>query len=203
MQNIPDYLSENDEILKNIIQSTKIKINLNRIPEEDVYLSLLESIVSQQLSIKASDTIFKRFLHLFENQYPNPEKLVLLDTTALRSIGLSAQKASYVQNVAQFKIDKGLDFETLSKMTDEEVIEYLIVIKGVGKWTIEMLLMFALNRPDVFPIDDLVIRNTMIRLYQVESQGKELYKHLTKIADVWKPHRTTACRYLWASKDQV
>lgn len=201
MKHIQDYLSERDEVLKDIIQKTGTPFQWLASEEKDVYLSLLESIVSQQLSIKAADTIFKRFLSLFENQYPSPAELLNTSPLALRAAGLSAQKAGYLKNIAEFSIQKDLSYAYLSGLTDEEVIKHLIEIKGVGKWTIEMLLIFTLGREDVFPIDDLVIRNTMARLYQIESKGKELYKDLNNIAEQWKPYRSIACRYLWKWKD--
>jgi DNA-3-methyladenine glycosylase II len=168
----------------------------------DVYYYLLEAIVSQQLSVKASDTIFKRFLQLFENQYPVAEKLVEMDIETLRSVGLSQQKAAYLRNVAQFALEKGMEIEKIQSMSDEEAIVYLSAIKGVGKWTVEMILM-NMNRLDVFPYDDLGIRQAMIKLYGLQSEGKTLENELFSIADRWIPYRSIACRYLWRWKDAV
>ena len=132
---------------------------------KQVYLRLIESIVSQQLSVKAADTIHGRFLKLYGDQAPTPQQI--LDTTLqqLRAVGFSFAKASYVHNVARFELEKGMDLRTLHKMTNEEVIEYLTQIKGVGRWTVEMLLMFVLAREDVFAIDDIGIQNAMARVY--------------------------------------
>ena len=167
---------------------------------DDVYLALLESIVSQQISTKAADAIFGRLCSLFPNNYPRAEALLALSFDDLRSVGLSGQKAKYLQSVADFSIQHPLDRAHLDPMTDEEVVQYLTPIKGVGRWTVEMLLMFVLDRPDVFPIDDLVIRQRMVLAYPDQTTGltgRALYTVLHQIAEPWRPYRTTACRYLW------
>jgi DNA-3-methyladenine glycosylase II len=171
--------------------------------ENDIYLALLESIVSQQISVKAADAIFSRLCGLFPNNYPKPDALLALSFEDLRGAGLSGQKVKYVQSVADFSLTHRLDRAFFDPMTDEEIVQYLIPIKGVGRWTVEMLLMFVLDRPDVFPIDDLVIRQRMILAYPNQTNnltGKALYKVLFEIADVWRPYRTTASRYLWRWK---
>ena len=167
----------------------------------DVYFGLLQSIASQQLSVKAADTIFKRFLAIFPAAYPEPEILVNTPQESLRAVGLSNQKAQYMRNTAIFFIEHQLFQKDWSSFSDDEVVKLLSSIKGVGKWTVEMILMFVLRRPDVFPIDDLGVRQAMIRLYEVELEGKAQYQKLTEIAEAWRPYRTYACRYLWRWKD--
>lgn len=166
----------------------------------DVYVALLESIVSQQISTKAADAIFGRLCGLFPNNFPKAEALLALSFEDLRSVGLSGQKAKYMQSVADFSLLHPLDKAHLDPLTDEEVVQYLLPIKGVGRWTVEMLLMFVLDRPDVFPIDDLVIRQRMVLAYPDQTEGltgRALYTVLHRIAEPWRPYRTTACRYLW------
>lgn len=168
-----------------------------------IYVALLESIVSQQISVKAADAIFTRFRALFADNYPHADQLLVKTSEELRSAGLSFQKIGYLQSVAAFKLDKGIDHAHLDPLTDEEIVQYLLPIRGVGRWTVEMLLMFVLDRPDVFPIDDLVIRQKMIRAYPNRTEGltgRALYRELHAIADAWRPYRTTACRYLWRWK---
>ncbi len=172
-------------------------------PSGRIYYDLLESIVSQQLSVKAATTIFNRFCSIFPDNYPHPELLIQVETTRLREAGLSNQKAGYLQNVAHFSLNNDLENHKWDQMTDEEIIEFLSQIKGVGKWTVQMLLMFTLGRPDVFPIDDLGIQQAMIRLYQIDETGKDLKKKMLEIAAPWQPWRTVACRYLWRWKDAV
>ncbi|MBC8111922.1 MAG: DNA-3-methyladenine glycosylase 2 family protein [Verrucomicrobia bacterium] len=191
------HLSQ-DEILSPLIENIILP---EREASQDLYLALLRSVVSQQLSVKAAATIFKRFLQLFENEYPEATQLLQIDNPTLRNAGLSAQKTAYLKNIATFYVEKGLDYQTISQQTDEELIAYLTEIKGIGKWTVEMLLMFTLNRPDVFPADDLGIQNAMKKLYQLSASGKLLKKKMLEIAEKWQPYRTTACLYLWHWKD--
>ncbi len=172
-------------------------------PSGRVYYDLLESIVSQQLSVKVADVIFKRFTALFSDQYPHPEKLLELEFDRLRSVGLSAQKASYLQNVARFALEHNLDSIEWHHKSDAEIISLLTQIKGVGTWTVQMLLMFSLGRPDIFPVDDLGIQQAMQRLFKIEEQNPRLLKQQMIVhAEPWRPYRTIACRYLWRWKDQ-
>ncbi len=163
---------------------------------------LCASIMSQQLSTKVADVIYRRFLALYNDKEPSPQQIIEMPFDALRSIGLSNAKTNYVKNVARFEIDFGMSAAKLNKMSNEEVIEYLTQIKGVGRWTVEMLLMFALGREDVFAVDDLGIQNAMIKLYRLDNSDKKLLKEkLIKISDKWSPYRTYACLHLWQWKD--
>lgn len=171
-------------------------------PSGKVYYALLESIVSQQLSVKVADVIFKRFIALFPDQYPHPELVISFELEQLRNVGLSAQKAGYIKNVAQFAIDHDLERIAWSNMSDEEILDFLTQIKGVGKWTVQMLLMFTLARPDIFPVDDLGIQQAMKRLFNIEEENTRLLKlKMLELAEPWKPWRTVASRYLWRWKD--
>ncbi|HAD14344.1 MAG TPA: DNA-3-methyladenine glycosylase 2 family protein [Saprospirales bacterium] len=171
-------------------------------PSGRVYYDLLESIVSQQLSVKVADVIFKRFTALFSDQYPHPEKLLELEIDTLRSVGLSAQKAGYLQNVAKFALEHNLDAIEWHNKSDAEIIALLTQIKGVGTWTVQMLLMFTLGRPDIFPVDDLGIQQAMQRLFKIEEQNPRLLKQQMILhAEPWRPYRTIACRILWRWKD--
>jgi DNA-3-methyladenine glycosylase II len=183
-----------DPILKEIIlNSNEIKPSL----ELDIYHYLLDSIVSQQLSIKVADIIFNRFLDLFSERYPHPKLLLNMDDETLRNVGLSYRKASYLKNVAQFTLENNLDFEHIQKQSDTDLMDLFIQIKGVGKWTVQMLLMFPLDRDDVFPVDDLGIQTNMKKIYKLTSEKKELKKELIKIAENWKPYRSLASKYIW------
>lgn len=170
---------------------------------EDLYYKLLSSIVSQQLSTKVAATIFRRFTQLFPDQYPLPQLVLDASDELLRSAGLSFQKIGYVRNVAAFAADCNLNHATIDAMEDEILIKHLTQIKGVGRWTVEMLLMFALERPDVFPVDDLGIQNAMKRHYGLEESGKALRLKMQEIAENWRPYRTVASKYLWQSLDNV
>ena len=173
-------------------------------PEEpDFYLTLLRSVVGQQLSVKAAATIFARFINLFPSQYPNPEEVLLLLDEQLRGVGLSGQKSGYVRAVAEFKLAGELEPEVISHLEDEALIKHLTSIKGVGRWTAEMLLMFALEREDVFPLDDLGIQNAMKKRYGLTTEKKALRQEMLAIAESWKPYRTLASKYLWKSLNNV
>lgn len=188
-----------DKRLKKVIDAVG---TIKNSKQEDLYFSLIRAIVSQQLSVKAAATIFARFLQLFKDQYPHPKEVLKIKDETLRAAGLSYQKASYLKNIAQFSIEKTLDYAKLKSMKDDELVEYLVQIKGVGRWTVEMLLMFSLGREDVFPKDDLGIQNGIKKLYNIEPLNKkDLFTQMEVIAEKWKPYRTLASKYLWRYKD--
>jgi DNA-3-methyladenine glycosylase II len=165
---------------------------------------LCASIMSQQLSTKVAAVIHNRFIELYGGKEPAPEQIIATSPATLRAIGLSNAKVSYVQNVARFALEQGMDHKKLSKMDNEEVIVYLTQIKGVGRWTAEMLLMFALGREDVFAIDDLGIQNAMIGLYKLNREDKKVFREkMLTISQKWSPYRTYACLHLWRWKDNV
>lgn len=188
-----------DKILEPVIRKHgPVELSTNR----NVFWYLCSSIISQQLSVSAARTIKSRFLNLNENKIPLPEELLRIETEMMRQAGLSEAKSCYLKNVASFAIDKGLTYGKLNKMENEEVIEYLTEIKGVGRWTAEMVLMFSLGREDVFPVDDGGIIAAMKNLYGISSPDKK--KRITqmqKIAENWVPYRSYACMYLWKFKD--
>lgn len=189
-----------DEVLHKAISGLgrEVKPELNI----DIYYSLLGSIVSQQLSTKVVKIIWRRFTDLFEDGYPDAESLLSKEHDLLRSIGLSNNKARYVKNVAEFKLANDMSFDFLQSIEDEEIIKYLTVIKGVGRWTVQMILMFPMDRPNVFPVDDLGIQNAMKALYNIKLEKKELKIKMNEIADVWHPHKTVASKYLWELADK-
>ena len=197
-EQIKNYLLSRDKRLSSVIESCRFPRSRNN---HDIHHALLSSIVSQQLSIKAADAIFNRFLDLFDNRSPSPEKIIKLKAPTLRKVGLSQQKAGYIKNVAKFAIqDDGLNYSQLRKMTNEDLITHLTQIKGVGRWTVEMLLMFAFDRKDVFACDDLGIQQAMKKLYDIEHNDKVLKNRMIEIAENWRPYRTIACKYLWQWK---
>lgn len=192
------HLSKDKKLNQAISQVGRLEISKGK----NVFLSLCRSIMSQQLSTKVADIIYKRFLDLFEGKNPTAQQVLNLKPETLRAIGLSNAKVNYVQNVARFELEKGMSFKVLDKMSNEEVIEYLTEIKGVGRWTVEMLLMFTLGREDVFSVDDLGIQQAIVKLYNIKiSDPKTIKKKMLKISERWTPFRTYACMYLWRFKD--
>ncbi|WP_338793729.1 DNA-3-methyladenine glycosylase 2 family protein [Bernardetia sp. MNP-M8] len=171
--------------------------------EVNVMTALIKSIVSQQLSVKAANTIYKRFLDLFDGVSPNATILLETDAEILKSVGLSKQKMTYIREVALFSQNNDISIELINQKNNEEVIKYLTQIKGVGRWTVEMLLMFTLWRPDVFPVADLGIQQAMQKLLKTDEKGKELIKLMHLHSEKWKPYRTFAAMYLWKWKDSA
>ncbi len=202
MKTKTDYIAHlsKDKNLKKIIGSENISLKRYN----NICQRLCASIMSQQLSTKVADVIHKRFLNLFNDEEPTPEMILKIKPETLRSIGLSNAKVSYVHNVARFAVEKGMYAKTLNKMSNEKVIEYLTEIKGVGRWTVEMLLMFTLGREDVFAVDDLGIQNSMIEHYKLDRGDKKKFREeMLKISEKWSPYRTYACLHLWRWKDTV
>lgn len=169
--------------------------------QKNLCLYLCYSIMSQQLSTKVAKVIKQRFLDLYGGE-PTVQQILDTPFEKLRGIGLSNAKVGYVQNVARFELEHGMDHKKLSKMDNEEVITYLTQIKGVGRWTTEMLLMFALCREDLFAIDDLGLQQAVVGLYGLNNRKKKTRDAaIMKIAEQWAPYRTYACMYLWRWKD--
>jgi DNA-3-methyladenine glycosylase II len=188
-----------DKILKRLIKEHG---EMELAKKKNAYLHLCLSILSQQLSTKVARVIKDRFLQLYEGKFPTPQQIIDTPVTTLRGIGFSNAKASYIHNVARFAMEQGMEDRKLNKMSDDEVIEYLVPIKGVGRWTVEMLLMFTLGREDVFAVDDLGIQNAMVNLYGIDKTDKKKMKaEMLEIAEGWKPFRSYACLYLWKSLD--
>ncbi|MFM2207024.1 MAG: hypothetical protein RL213_999 [Bacteroidota bacterium] len=169
---------------------------------KDVCLYLCRSIVAQQLSTKVAGIIESRLNGLLPPSVPTPEAVLSLSKARLRAIGLSATKADYLHNVARYFRDLALEDAVFRKLDDESVVQLLTEIKGVGRWTAEMTLMFSLGRQDVFSPDDYGIQQAMIRLYGLGSGSRSmLKKEMERIAMAWSPYRTFACLHLWKSKD--
>jgi DNA-3-methyladenine glycosylase II len=191
------HLQKDKKLAKIIVEPVKELRILKNIP-----LTLIASIVSQQLSTKVAQVIHKRFLGLYDNKEPTLQQVLDTPLTTFRSIGLSNAKTTYVHNVAKFYIEHNITDKKLNAMSNEEVIELLTQIKGVGRWTVEMLLMFTLGREDIFAIDDMGIQQSMIKLYKLNAlDKKQLREKLIKISSKWSPYRTYACIYLWKWKD--
>ena len=173
-------------------------------PRNNIYLHLCYSIMSQQLSTKVADVFHRRFLDLYKGKEPTAKQISVTPFETLRGIGLSNAKANYVLNVSRFFIEEKITDTKLNKMSNEELIKYLSKIKGVGQWTVEMILMFTLGREDIFAVDDLGIQQAICKLYKVDSTDKKAMKErMLKISAKWSPYRTYACRYLWGWKDNV
>jgi DNA-3-methyladenine glycosylase II len=190
-----------DEVMARLIEEhgALVREDLKHEGPHDAYGALLRSIVGQQLSTKAARTIYGRMLELFDGHAPTPQQLLAVDPDRIRAAGLSRPKINYLRDLARHVEDGELQLELLDDLPDDEVIEQLTAVKGIGEWSAHMFLMFHLGRPDVLPVGDQGIR----RAVQVQYGLRKLPdpKRLERIARPWRPYRTLACLYLWSSLD--
>lgn len=196
-----EHLKKNDPVIAGMITPDLIP---TIVPHKNYYQELVESIVSQQLSVKAAATIFKRFLALFpSSDFPTPEQILTKDVEEFRAVGLSRQKGSYIQDLALKVIEGEVQFSHLDGLSNEEVIAELTKIKGVGVWTVHMFLMFCMGRLDVLPTGDLGIKNGIYKLYNLAE--KPAPDEMLEIAkkNNWHPYETVASWYVWRSLDNM
>ena len=171
---------------------------LASVARADPFHALLQAIIAQQLSSKAAKTIEGRFSAIFDGN-PTPAAVVRTSDDRLRAVSISPQKLKYIRDLCARILDGSLKLESLAVLPDDEVIVALTSVKGIGRWTAEMFLMFRLNRPDVLPVGDLGIVKAVQRAYKLRTVPSA--ERLTRIGETWRPYRSVACWYLWASLD--
>lgn len=165
----------------------------------DPFKALLHAIIAQQLSMKAAATIERRFAALCRGGVPTPDQVAALSDEQIRGVGVSAQKLRYIRDLC-VRIESGaLALESLDTLPDPDVIDRLTQVTGIGRWTAEMFLIFRLHRPDVLPVGDLGIIKAVQRAYGLRKAPSP--ERLTRIGESWRPYRSVACWYLWASLD--
>jgi DNA-3-methyladenine glycosylase II len=170
-------------------------------PHKNYYQDLVESIIGQQLSVKAAASIRNRFKELFGGHLPSPEEILTKTEDELRSVGFSGAKARYVRDLAQHVIDGKVEFKHLPDLSDDAIIAELTDVKGIGEWTVHMFLMFAMGRPDVLAYGDLGIRNGIKELYSLDrAPSPQEVKDIAK-QNNWHPYASVACWYIWAFLD--
>jgi DNA-3-methyladenine glycosylase II len=184
------------ERLGKIDLATRLKRRSEERPP-DAYGALLRAIVGQQLSTKAARTIYGRVLELFEGTTPSPEQLLEADESDLRGAGLSGRKVEYIRDLASHVIEGELELDRLDQLEDDEVIEEIVAVRGLGVWTAEMFLMFHLERPDVLSGGDLGIRKAVQIEYGLEEMPAPA--KVLEIGEPWRPQRSLASLYLWES----
>ncbi len=168
---------------------------------KNVFQSLARSIIYQQLSGKAANTILKRFIALFPGKkFPTPEDVLKISATKMRTAGVSAQKAGYLKDLALKCTDGTIEPKKFPKMSDAEIIEHVTAVKGIGEWTAHMFMMFTLARPDILPTGDLGIRKGFQKLFGLKSMPSP--ERMDKLAVAWSGHRTLASLYLWRLVDE-
>ena len=165
------------------------------------YQSLFRALLYQQLAGAAAATIERRLLALFEGRVPEPLELLATPFETLRSVGLSRQKASYMHSLAEHFSNGEVSNRTIARMADDAVIERVTQIKGIGRWTADMLLLFSLGRPDVLPVGDLGVQKAVEDLYKLDKLPDPAT--MTEIAEPWRPYRSVASWYLWRSRDTL
>lgn len=192
-----EHLSLADRRLARVIESVgKYDIKLRREP----FRSLVEAIIYQQLAGRAADTIYARFLKIYGGKFPAPERILATDAGMLRAAGLSGRKIEYIMDLSSRVAAGKLQLGLLRSMDDEQVVEQLVEVKGIGRWTAEMFLIFCLGRQDVLPAGDLGLRKAMQKVYSLAELPEP--EEMQKIAQGWKPYSSVATWYLWRSLEK-
>ncbi len=193
-----DHLSKYDSVLRPIIAQAGVA---KLAPHTNYYGALVSSIVSQQLSVKAADAIEKRFLDLFDGEFPSPEQILSVNTEQLRAIGFSNAKARYVHDLAEHILAGKVKFDRIPEQSNDEIMAELIDVKGIGEWTVHMFLMFCVGRLDVLPVGDLGIKNGIRTLYGFKDLPTP--QQITELASAknWHPYESVASWYVWHSLD--
>lgn len=195
-----ESLSNSDPVLATVIRQVGA---CTITPHQNYYWELIDSIISQQLSVKAAATIEKRFQNLFDTEFPAPEAILAKSVEELRTAGLSNAKANYIRDLAQHILDGSLKFDQLDSQSNEEIITMLTAVKGIGEWTAHMFLMFCVGRPDVLPIGDLGIRNGVRALYGLPDAPTPAQVTALAQTNHWHPYESIAAWYIWRSLDNM
>ncbi|HUE88715.1 MAG TPA: DNA-3-methyladenine glycosylase [Vicinamibacterales bacterium] len=186
-----------DPVLATVIKQVG-PCGLPNIPYQPPFMALAEAIASQQLSVKAADTIFARFCALFgPDNIPDPVRLLTFGDDVIRASGFSRSKVAFLRDLAVHVTENRLALDRLTELDDARVLEQLTAVKGIGTWTAEIYLMFRLQRPDVFPVDDLGLVKAAQKLYGLRQRPTR--KRLWRMAEAWRPYRSVAAWYLWRS----
>ena len=171
-------------------------------PKGTIFEALCKSIVSQQLSTTAAATIYSRFSDMVMDT-SNPENIINIEVEDLRAVGLSYQKTNYIKNVCDFWLSDIGDEQIFQEQSDTEIIQKLTKIKGVGEWTVHMLLIFHFQRPNILPLGDLIVRNGIVYFYNLDPASKNVLHECKEVTKHWQPYASYGSRYMWAFKDQI
>lgn len=200
MQEAETHLSRVDPVIAGLISQfgpCTIK------PHTNYYQELVDSIISQQLSVKAGRTIVNRFLDLFGGSMPTPLQILNTDDELIRGVGCSYAKVSYIKDLAAHIEDGRLDLRHIASLPDQEAIDQLVAVKGIGEWSAHMFMIFSLGRTDVLPTGDLGVRKAMRLLYKLDELPKPLEMKQLAEQNNWQPYRSVASWYLWQSLDNA
>ncbi len=194
------HLAEHDLVLKPVIAEHGVA---DIEPHKNYYQELVESIIGQQLSVKAAAAIRKRFRELFGSDFPSPEDILSKNFDTLRATGLSNAKTRYIQDLALHVIEGKLEFETLDSLSNEEVAAELTAVKGIGEWTAHMFMMFCMGRLDILPVGDLGIKNGVKKLYNLKEVPDADKIREMSVKGSWHPYESVASWYIWQSLDNT
>ena len=197
-QKAMEHLSRHDKVLVPVI--AKYGPTTMR-PHKNYYQELVDSIISQQLSVKAAAAIEQRFRYLFGGEFPSPEQILTKSLEDLRALGFSYAKGKYVQDLAQHILDGKVRFDHLDELSNDEVLAELTAVKGIGEWTAHMFLMFCMGRSDVLPVGDLGIRNGIRQLYGFGHAPSPDEIRDIAAKNKWHPYESIASWYVWQSLD--
>lgn len=195
-----NHLSKHDPVLAKVIAEHK---QPDFTPHGNYYQALVDSIISQQLSVKAAASIEKRFKDSFGGDFPTPEQILTRDIEQLRSLGLSRPKAAYIQDLAAKVIDGTVEFNTIDTLSNDEIIAELTKVKGIGEWTAHMFLLFCMGRTDVLPVGDLGVRNGIKQLYGFDQAPTPDEVRIVAGKNNWHPYESVASWYIWQSLDNA
>jgi len=187
------FLKKDPKFAKIIKQVGKYNVKITK----NHYQSLVESIISQQLSGSAANSILKKFRKLFKSKFPKPSEVIKTSDSKLRTAGLSKMKIIYIKELSKKIESKKLNMKKISTQSDEQVIEVLTNVKGIGRWTAEMFLIFSLGRLDILPVGDLGLKKGIQSMYSLKELPQK--EQIEQLAESWKPYRTVATWYLWKS----
>lgn len=193
-QTIRNHFKKVDPILYSVIEKID---DLEPRSSTNYFSSLCESIISQQLSERVATIICERFKKLFPHEEITPEYVLKFSVEEIRAVGISRNKISFMKDLAMKVIDKTIRFDDLILLTNEEIIKELVVVKGIGPWTVEMFLIFTLGKEDVFSFGDLGLKRAIEKLYKIDHEPSK--DEMQEISQKWSPYRSYACRVLWKS----
>lgn len=195
-----EHLSKSDPFLSPVIPRLGY---CTIVPHQDYYRSLVDSIIGQQLSVKAADSIKRRFRDLFGKDFPEPSAILARSLDDLRTAGLSLPKARYIQDLAAHVESGTVRFDRIAQQSNEDIIRELTAVKGIGEWTAHMFLMFCVGRTNILPVGDLGIQNSIQRLYGLEARPLPAEMRAIAAQYQWEPYESIASWYLWESLDTL
>jgi DNA-3-methyladenine glycosylase II len=194
------HLSHHDPVMKRLIATYPVPTFTKH---DNYYHELVSSVISQQLSVAAARAIEGRFTALFDGGFPAPQQILTVDVETLRGVGFSRPKARYVHDLAQKILDGEVTFDDLDSKSNQQIIDELTLVKGIGEWTVHMFLMFCMARLDVLPVGDLGVRNGVTKLYGLKAQASPAdVLHIAETKN-WRPYETVASWYVWQSLENV